>query len=1198
MDGRKSTPRVAGRDEKRSAGGRRVGDDQDKKKAAASADAGEDDVSLPPETDMGGAGDGDQPSISIIGDGSTIAVRSGDVSTHADIRQVDLSEEYELVQDKPIGRGGMGTVYLVRHKALRQLRVIKRLHSDQQAAREGIARFLNEARTIAQLNHQNILHVYDICRDNQGFFIIMEYVDGGDLHRLIRKRGRLEPKQAMRAIEAVGKALSYAHRRRVIHRDIKPSNILLTKDGTPKVADFGLAMLGAESDLSRTGHGLGTLAYMPPEQKRDASRADHRADIYALGKTFYHMLTGKSPDTIRESEVPEQWRTAILKAIEEDVADRYFMVDQFLSDLAASQPAPVTQEAIEEGTCPECGKLNSRDTRFCGKCGAGLFESCPKCQEENRVGLSYCGKCGANIAEYRQAVSHAEAARGFLGQKQYGKALEAAKAALAIAKDLEAAREVINAIRKRREQVQELRKEAAELVETKEYERARTILQEASKIDPRDGDTGIWLGRIPELMKQKAVGNHLERAQQALEANDPELCLDECQHALKLDGQNEKATALKARAEKVLGDATRLLKDAKHQMENKDLMDARVAARSAQQLLPMDKQVASLVGELDGRLERFGRMLDRARESYEAGDCFAAIEQWHKAAKVCILPLESAEKLAAAEEKVRTFDAHMRDGKELAAQGRLKAATVAYKKALALFPESLDAREELAECRARRARRMVVVTLFSLVCLALLSALCILGYDWFHLRKARQFVAQDEFGQAAQNADRLLYFFKSRADELKVFVGHASAFTKEMAAHHWQEASIALLAAGKAAETERQTEAVLRLHQGQHTILLRSSEFEQAREACKALSQAFPQAKCEDYLAKVHAVELLLQRAEAASKDKASWAAKLLLKDALHFCPDNARALDSRKSVESELAPWPPQAFEIPGVAKDQYGNLVTRRNEAGLIPGWSGSPPQPAPSKTLDNSYKLTDSKVGLPCEIWLKEPKIEFVLIPPGRFQMGSKYCPDEKPVHTVQITRPFYLSKYEVTQEQWRAVTSNEPWANKDEAKPNPRHAASYVSWEHCHEFLGKLSVAGARICLPTEAQWEYACRAGTVDGYCFGDSSGKLAEHAWYAGNARDAHEEYAHPVGQKKPNAWGLYDMHGNVWEWCQDWYEKDYYAKSAQEDPEGPTDGKNRVLRGGSSADLSGDCLSSNRYSITPSLWSPRFGLRCCIRDF
>ena len=127
------------------------------------------------------------------------------------------------------------------------------------------------------------------------------------------------------------------------------------------------------------------------------------------------------------------------------------------------------------------------------------------------------------------------------------------------------------------------------------------------------------------------------------------------------------------------------------------------------------------------------------------------------------------------------------------------------------------------------------------------------------------------------------------------------------------------------------------------------------------------------------------------------------------------------------------------------------------------------------------------------------------------------------------------------------------------------------------------------LPTEAQWEYACRAGSTTKYCFGDDETTLGDYAWYSANS----DSKTHPVGQKKPNAWGLYDMHGNVWEWCQDWYDSGYYAKSPEDDPTGPATGPCRVIRGGGwGSGVAGGCRSAGRRYTGPGHRSEDLGFR------
>lgn len=220
-----------------------------------------------------------------------------------------------------------------------------------------------------------------------------------------------------------------------------------------------------------------------------------------------------------------------------------------------------------------------------------------------------------------------------------------------------------------------------------------------------------------------------------------------------------------------------------------------------------------------------------------------------------------------------------------------------------------------------------------------------------------------------------------------------------------------------------------------------------------------------------------------------------------------------------------------------------------------------------------------------------IKFIFIQSGCFQMGNDEKPTdqtvgESPSHRVCIDKPFYMGETEVTQKQWQDVMGNNPSKSKVEDKPVER-----VSWNDIQEFIQKLNAneGGAFFRLPTEAEWEYAARAGSDTDFSFGDNEGSLAKYAWF-GNL--GYKGTPHEVAQKEPNDWGLYDMHGNVWEWVQDWYDGTYYSNSPANNPTGPETAKYRVYRGGSYIGKATNLRSAVRFSALPSTRTHDLGFR------
>ncbi|MEW4528361.1 serine/threonine-protein kinase [Maioricimonas sp. JC845] len=258
-----------------------------------------------------------------------------------------------------IGAGGMGAVYKARQEGLDRVVALKILPEEFGHDMKFALRFTREARTLARLNHPNIVSVYEFGTVEDTCYFLMEYVEGSTLRDIVEAR-QLAPEHALAIVPHLCDALQYAHDKGVIHRDIKPENILVAADGSVKIADFGLArIMGAEEQpqtLTGTHQVMGTPRYMAPEQLESTHRVDHRADIYSLGVVFYEMLTGELP--IGRFEVPSakvkidvRLDEVVLRTLEKEPQRRYQQASQIKSDVQSI--ASTTNPAYEPTVVPE-----------------------------------------------------------------------------------------------------------------------------------------------------------------------------------------------------------------------------------------------------------------------------------------------------------------------------------------------------------------------------------------------------------------------------------------------------------------------------------------------------------------------------------------------------------------------------------------------------------------------------------------------------------------------------------------------------------------------------------------------------------------------------------------------------------------------------------------------------------------------------
>ena len=375
-------------------------------------------IHVPPTERIASVAPQDEPTVRIV---------PGAEPSFEEPRNDKLFDQYTIYSK--IGNGGMGVVYLARDRRLGRFVAIKRLNHQAQSIPSLRQRFLQEARAVATLSHVHIVHIYALGEDDDGPFIVMEYVAGPDdtevkgesqagglvqpnapltLDQYVARHGQLSAEEAIELLLKIGRAVAYAHASGVIHRDLKPSNILLDKSNEPKIVDFGLARLmrKEESKLTVPGEKLLSLGYGAPEQESDASLSDERADVYGLGALLYFSITGQNPRYFREQDVPVQLRDVVVKALATDKEQRWPSATAFNEALHQVQTKTRVETPTVKTTwrCKWCDAVNPLSVKFCAECGWDGSEACPECGAESFVGVQYCGNCGADARSYESIL--------------------------------------------------------------------------------------------------------------------------------------------------------------------------------------------------------------------------------------------------------------------------------------------------------------------------------------------------------------------------------------------------------------------------------------------------------------------------------------------------------------------------------------------------------------------------------------------------------------------------------------------------------------------------------------------------------------------------------------------------------------------------------------------------------------------------
>jgi len=601
-----------------------------------------------------------------------------------------IGGRYEVV--RRLKQGGMGVVYLARDRQLPRDVALKLLLPTYKHDKQMLSRFRREAEAIARLNHANIVQIFDATEDETfGYFIAMEYVAGGSMDELLKAGGRRDLPRAKELATAILRALTYAHRQCVVHRDLKPSNVLLTRDGAPKVVDFGLAQLRGPSDMSVTGYGMGTPYYMAPEQRRDARNADHRADLYSFGATLYHMVTGSLPSAIRETRIPPELRKVTLACLEEEPENRPFSASEVLQMLQDAQEAPTPaprraeEDLLEEGKCPACGFMNDPGARFCESCGAGLYEKCPQCEHDLRIGRKFCSRCGLNVPQYKKFLDHVKAAAEQERVGRLSRAIKEATAAQELGFDDPAVGELLQRCGAKQAEGKALLQKADAAWRKEEYEAAQDAYQAVLQITPQDQEAVARIAETPGLIRARDIARHLAAAAEALQRREFETASREAAAVLEMDAENARAEQIKASAAEQIGRLRQIVARGREALERQQYREAADVLLTALPLASSRREVElrQLLTEANSRQIALEELLVEAREALGLGDYEAAGQHAGKARDIQAFNPDAAEMVQAAGEGQERIEGYLKIARSLLEARRYWAARDEFAKVLA-----------------------------------------------------------------------------------------------------------------------------------------------------------------------------------------------------------------------------------------------------------------------------------------------------------------------------------------------------------------------------------------------------------------------------------------------------------------------------------------------------------------------------------
>ena len=612
-----------------------------------------------------------------------------------------------------VGEGGFGTVYKAIDQNLQRPVALKVMLRSLTSNQEFVQKFIREAVTAAQLNHPNIVGIHKVDRDERRglHYLIMEFVEGVTLSDLVAEKGLLTVEDVLPLMLQSCDGLATAHEHNIVHRDIKPENLMVTKAGSVKITDFGLAK--SLSSDQKTTKVMGTPHYMSPEQF-EGKAVDGRSDIYSLGVTFYYLMSNDRPyageNTVQiiysiltqdpkslteanDTVPPGLWKI-IEKMIAKSPDDRYQTLRDTIEDLRKFRDRHLASRT----TCPECSAKNPKSRKFCRGCGAPLLVKCPACDSLEPVGISECSGCGAAIERLVRLDKSLKAAKRFETLGDLRRAAESYRQVVEIDPEHEEAVRELSRLGETIEEVDRVRTEADTLMGTGEVQLALSRVEELMSRFPGAAEVRDHRAQLKQTLAARKVNALLGEAEELLAKDDIRGALDVLEKALKADPARDDVRARRDELAQRLSTVAVTRQKAARAVAAGRFEDAFQFASEVLRMSPGDTAMEDVVRKSKDSIASVDEFIARAQEKLDQGDVNAALAEFEAALslrpgdpRVYGLVQETRDRIAQHRERLALC-------RKLMAEREFREAARGLKGVLETRPDDVEARSLLAAC--------------------------------------------------------------------------------------------------------------------------------------------------------------------------------------------------------------------------------------------------------------------------------------------------------------------------------------------------------------------------------------------------------------------------------------------------------------------------------------------------------------------